>query len=69
MRNMTEEEKIALMGIVRNLKLPMETSVWLCAMMDEKRENAAELVKYIKNNPNATETELINKALEIGDTP
>ena len=64
---MTEEEIRDFMIILKSLNLGDATIVGIAAMMDRDIGKTQEMVEFIKKNPNTTETELINKAMEIGD--
>ena len=64
---MTEQEIRDFMIILKSLNLGDATIVGIAAMMDRDIGKTQEMVEFIKKNPNATETELINKAMEIGD--
>lgn len=67
MNIMTEQEIRDFMIILKSLNLGDATIVGIAAMMDRDMGKTQEMVEFIKKNPNATETELINKAMEIGD--
>lgn len=67
MNTMTEQEIRDFMIILKSLNLGDATIVGIAAMMDRDIGKTQEMVEFIKKNPNATETELINKAMEIGD--
>lgn len=64
---MTEQEIRDFMIILKSLNLGDATIVGIAAMMDRDIGKTQEMVEFIKKNPNITETELINKAMEIGD--
>ena len=64
---MTEQEIRDFMIILKSLNLGDATIVGIAAMMDRDIGKTQEMVEFIKKNPNTTETELINKAMEIGD--
>ena len=67
MNTMTEQEIRDFMIILKSLNLGDATIVGIAAMMDRDIDKTNEMVDFIAANPNATETELINKAMEIGD--
>ena len=69
MNTITDKEKVAFLQILADLGLCRETCWGILAMMDDKRNKMNEMVDFIEANLNATETELINKAMEISDTP
>lgn len=64
---MTEQEIRDFMIILKSLNLGDATIVGIAAMMDRDMGKTQEMVEFIKKNPNATETELLKKAVEIGD--
>ena len=64
---MTEQEIRDFMIILKSLNLGDATIAGIAAMMDRDIGKTQEMVEFIKKNPNTTETELINKAMEIGD--
>ena len=65
----TDKEKVAFLQILADLGLCRETCWGILAMMNDNRNNMNEMVDFIEANLNATETELLKKALEIYDTP
>lgn len=67
MNTITDKEKVAFLQILADLGLCRETCWGILAMMDDDRNKMNEMVDFIEANLNATETELINKAMEIGD--
>ena len=69
MNTITDKEKVAFLQILADLGLCRETCWGILAMLDDDRNKMNEMVDFIEANLNATETELINKAMEISDTP
>lgn len=65
MSTMTRSEIKAFMRVLKAMNLREETAVGITSLMEDETDKADEMVEFIKNNQNATETELINKALEI----
>ena len=52
--------------ILRDMKVPQETGMYITTLLkDEKQMDA--LVAYIKENLNATEAEILDKATEISN--
>ena len=69
MNKMTDKEKVAFLQILADLGLCRETCLGILAMMNNDINKANEMVDFIEANLNATETELLKKAVEIDDTP
>ena len=64
---MTDKEKVAFLQILADLGLCRETCLGILAMMNNDINKANEMVDFIEANLNATETELLKKAVKIGD--
>ena len=64
---MTDKEKVAFLQILADLGLFRETCLGILAMMNNDINKANEMVDFIEANLNATETELLKKAVKIGD--
>ena len=69
MNTITDKEKVAFLQILADLGLCRETCLGILAMMSDNRNKMNEMVDFIEANLNATETELLKKAVEIDDTP
>ena len=65
MSEMTESEIIAFMKVLKIMKLRDETVLFITASMNDNPDKADKMIAYIKENPNATETDLLKKTQEI----
>lgn len=65
MSEMTESEIIAFMKVLKIMRLRDEAVLFITASMEDNSDKADKMIAYIKENPNATETDLLKKTQEI----
>lgn len=68
MNKMTEQDIRDFMIMLKSMNQSDGTILVITIMMGEDKDKADKMVEFIKNNPNATESQLLKKGKEIEDS-
>ena len=68
LKNLMREKTKSFMKILKDLELSEMTIKGITAMVWNNLEMMNKMVDYIEKNPQTTETQMINKAMEISNT-
>ena len=68
MNKMTEQDIRDFMIMLKSMNQSDGTILVITIMMGEDKDKTDKMVEFIKNNPNATESQLLKKGKEIEDS-